>query len=71
MTGDEPLLTETGRGLTVFYRGKNLYSSSEPREGARRRAAAARLEDRSLVLVPGPGLGYGLEVLLERLPPGS
>ena len=68
MIEDEPLLEDTGRGTTVLYRGKNLYSSSEPREGARRRAAAARLEDRSLVLVPGLGLGYGLQTLLDRLP---
>ena len=71
MSADEPLLEDTGRGFTVIYRGKNLYSSSEPREGARRRAAAARLQDRSLVLVPGLGLSYGLEVLLEKLPAGS
>jgi hypothetical protein len=71
MNADEPLLKDTGRGCTVFYRGKNLYSASEPREAARRRAAAVSLQDRSLVLVPGLGLGYGLEVLLARLPAGS
>jgi len=71
MNEDEPLLRDTGRGFTVFYRGKNLYSAAEPREAARRRAAAVRLQDRSLVLVPGLGLGYGLEVLLARLPAGS
>jgi len=67
----EPLLSDTGKGLTVLHRGKNLYSPLEPREAARRRAASAPLQDRSLVLVPGLGLGYGLEVLLQRLPPGS
>ncbi len=71
MSEDEPLLVETGRGFTVLHRGKNLYSSSEPREAARRRAEAARLQERSLVLVPGLGLGYGLELLLEKLPAGS
>jgi hypothetical protein len=71
MSADEPLLEDTGRGFTVILRGKNLYSSSEPREAARRRAAAARLADRALVLVPGLGLGYGLELLLQKLPAGS
>jgi hypothetical protein len=71
MTEDEPLLKDTGRGLTLYYRGRNLYSSSEPREAALRRAAAARLQERSLVLVPGLGLGYGLEELLARLPAGG
>jgi hypothetical protein len=71
MSGDEPLLSDTGKGLTVLYRGKNLYSSQEPREAARRRAAVAGLQERSLVFVPGLGLGYGLEELLSRLPKGS
>jgi hypothetical protein len=71
MSADEPLLENTGRGFTVYYRNRSLYSSSEPREGARRRAAAARLADRALVLVPGLGLGYGLELLLQRLSAGS
>jgi len=30
MNADEPLLRDTGRGFTVFYRGKNLYSAAEP-----------------------------------------
>jgi hypothetical protein len=71
MSEDEPRLVDTGRGITVIHRGKNLYSSSDPREAARRRAEAVRLQERCLVLVPGLGLGYGLEVLLERLPAGS
>ncbi len=71
MSPDEPLLEDTGRGFTVYYRNRSLYSSSEPRAGAQRRAAAARLADRALVLVPGLGLGYGLELLLQRLPAGS
>jgi hypothetical protein len=71
MSEDEPLLVDTGRGFTILHRGKNLYSSSEPREGALRRAEAARLQERCLVLVPGLGLGYGLDRLLERLPAGS
>ena len=71
MSEGEPLLVDTGRGFTILHRGKNLYSSSDPRESARRRADAARLQERCLVLVPGLGLGYGLERLLERLPAGS
>jgi hypothetical protein len=71
MSEDEPLLVDTGKGFTVIHGGKNLYSSTEPREAACRRAEAARLQDRCLVLVPGLGLGYGLEILMERLPAGS
>ncbi len=71
MSEDEPLLVDTGRGFTILHRGKNLYSSSSPREGACRRAEAASPQERCLVLVPGLGLGYGLDRLLERLPAGS
>ena len=72
MNGDEPLLKDTGRGLNLNYRGKNLYSSLRaPGRGlpAGRRGPGARTA--CLVLVPGYGLGYGLEVLLSRLPAGS
>jgi len=68
MNEDEPRLRETGRGLTIQYRGRHLYSSRDPRSGPRRQARAVRLDPGSLVYVPSLGLGYGLRELLDRLP---
>jgi hypothetical protein len=71
MNEGEPRLADTGRGFTILYRGRQLYSPVDPRGGALQRVAAARLADRSLVFVPGIGLGYGLEELLRALPAHS
>jgi hypothetical protein len=71
MNEGEPRLEETGRGFTVRYRGRYLYSPVDPCGGALRRVASARLRERSLVYVPGVGLGYGLEALLRALPEHS
>ena len=71
MNQDEPRLVDTGRGLTILYRDRNLYSPTDPLGGARQRVATAGLLARSLVFVPGLGLGYGLEELLRALPEAS
>jgi len=70
MTETEPRLVDTGRGFTVTYRGKSLYSPADPRAAAVRRAEilAATLEPKTLLFVPSLGLGYGLPELLDRLP---
>ena len=70
MTEAEPRLVDTGRGFTVTYRGKSLYSPADPRAAAVRRAEslAAALEPRTLLFVPSLGLGYGLPELLDMLP---
>ena len=68
---DEPALIPTPEGPTVRYRGRLLYSSEAPRSSADRRARAAELPERALILVPSLSLGYGLGALLERCPPSS
>ena len=74
MKPDEPRLTDTGGGVTVVYRNRNLYSPADPIGSAlkrvRRFLAGPHLE-RSLVLVPSLGLGYGLQELLDGLPRSS
>jgi len=71
MASQPPLLVDTGRGLTIRYRQKLLYSSVDPRGAALRRARRIPLSEKTLVFVPSLGLGYGLAELLERLPAGS
>jgi hypothetical protein len=68
MTEAEPSLVDTGRGFTIFYRGKTLYSPRDPRGSAVRRVERLELQPRSLVFIPSLGLGYGLAELLEKLP---
>jgi hypothetical protein len=71
MSAGEPRLVDTGRGLTLRYRGRYLYSSRDPLAAPRRQAAEAALDPGTLVYVPCLGLGYGLTEVLERLPERS
>ena len=69
MTETQPRLVDTGRGPTVSYRGKSLYSPRDPRGAAVRRVKKLTIQPKTLVFVPSLGLGYGLAELLEKLPP--
>ena len=68
MTEAEPRLVDTGRGYTVHYKGKALYSSRDPLGAAVRRVTQLDIKPKTLVLIPSVGLGYGLRELLARLP---
>jgi len=68
MTEAEPRLVDTGRGYTVTYKGKTLYSPRDPRGAAVRRVERFNIQPGSLVFVPSLGLGYGLAELIEKLP---
>jgi hypothetical protein len=67
MDSGGPVLIDTGSGFTVKYKGKNLYSSVQPRERACKRADHLEIPGRTLVFVPSLGLGYGLSPLLKKL----
>ncbi|UCF98735.1 MAG: DUF115 domain-containing protein [Spirochaetaceae bacterium] len=68
MSDAEPRLVDTGRGFTVTYRGKTLYSPKDPKAGAARRVEKLLITPKTLVFIPSLGLGYGLRELLDRLP---
>ena len=68
MTEVEPRLVDTGRGYTITYRGKTLYSPRDPRAGAIRRVEKITFEPKTLVFIPSLGLGYGIPELLDRIP---
>jgi hypothetical protein len=70
MSSQHPLLVDTGRGLTIKYREKLLYSSVAPHQAATRRARKTPLAEKTLIFVPSLGLGHGLSELLDRLPAG-
>ncbi len=64
----EPRLVDTGRGCTVSYKGKTLYSPRDPRGAALRRVEGLEIQPGTLIFVPSLGLGYGLGELLDKLP---
>ncbi len=68
MDAEAPLLEDTGRGLTVYYRSRHLYSTQSPVASAERRAAGFAIPSHTLVLLPSPLLFYGVPLLLARLP---
>jgi len=68
MDAEAPLLADTRRGLTVYYRKRHLYSTQSPIASAERRASAVSVLPHTLILVPSPLLFYGVSVLLDRLP---
>lgn len=67
----EPRLEDTGRGLTVFFENRYLYSKYEPMLRPRRAAELAPIENRCIYVVPSPLLGYGLDILAKRIPNDS
>lgn len=67
----KPCLVETGRGLTVQFQNRFLYSRFDPSKNARLTAAQTIIQPETLVLCISPLLGYGLEVLLDNLNPSS
>lgn len=64
-------LEDTGRGLTVCWKGRYLYSPRDPSARPDRIAAAVPREHRCLYFVLSPLLGHGMEKLAERIPDDS
>jgi len=85
MSSDIPLLEDTGRGFTIFYKRKRLYSPHKPLESAVDRVKRLSLPadmaggekkktllaEKSLIFIPAIGLAYGFKELLEILPAES
>ena len=68
MNEDHPQCIDTGKGFTILYRGRHLYSPSNPRLAAEKRARRIKAAENTLFFVPSLGLGYGLAVLLRLIP---
>ncbi|HUX49409.1 MAG TPA: 6-hydroxymethylpterin diphosphokinase MptE-like protein [Spirochaetia bacterium] len=71
MEYDLPRLLPGDGGIQVKYRGKNLYSTIDPVASAERKARSVTIPPETIVIVPSPLLGYGLQVLVDRLPATS
>jgi len=70
-TTTDPCLKDTGRGLTISFKNRYLYSKHDPMLRPRRAAESAPIENRCIYVVPSPLLGYGLDILDKRIPDDS
>lgn len=68
---EKPLLIQTGRGFSVLYRNKYLYSKYNPQAAITAQIAALQIPNSTLILCLSPVLGYGLKELTEKLPASS
>ncbi len=68
MTDQNPLLENTGRGFTISYRGKHLYSSEDPIENVLKRVKSFSCKPKTLIFIPSPLLFYGIDILLTKIP---
>jgi len=71
MSQPQPSLLQTDDGYQVIFQNRTLYSPRSPAASADRRARAASLAPGTLVFLPSPLLGYGIDTLLKRLPKSS
>jgi hypothetical protein len=66
-----PRLVDTGRGFSLLYRNRHLYSRYDPSKNPLLTSHNALIKPETLVLCFSPLLGYGLDILLEKLHPSS
>lgn len=71
MNTDKPLLKDTGRGLTISYKNKYLYSKYNPLKSITRYINDIVLNDLTIYILPSPLLGYGLEEIRQHIPKTS
>ncbi len=71
MENENLLLINTGRGFSVLYRGRYLYSSTDPEKRAILRAEKTVLQNETLYILTSPLLFYGITEILSRLPMDS
>ncbi|MCI7546560.1 MAG: DUF115 domain-containing protein [Treponema porcinum] len=65
---DKPCLVETGRGFSVKYKDRLLYSKYDPQKNILQTVQSLKILPGTLILALSPCLGYGLGELSEKLP---
>lgn len=71
MKNSDPLLNDTGRGFSVLYKGRHLYSPTDPEKRAILRSDQIELQSDTLYFLSSPLLFYGVKELLSGLPENS
>ncbi len=64
---NEPRLVDTGRGFSVSYQNRLLYSRVDPSKNSLLALQRLQIKNETLYLCISPLLGYGLEHFLENL----
>lgn len=71
MDDSGPLLIDTGRGFSVLYKGRHLYSSTDPVKRTVLRSNQVTFQKDTLYILSSPLLFYGVEELITRIPESS
>src|SRR5574344_760445 len=67
---EKPCLVETGRGFSVSYKNRFLYSKYDPSKAVMQSVSALSVLPGTLILACSPCLCYGLKELCDSLPDG-
>ena len=65
---EQPSLIDTGKGFSVSYLGRLLYSRYDPSRNPLAAIKTTSIRNETLVICPSPVLGYALGELLDILP---
>lgn len=65
---EQPALIDTGKGFSVSYLGRLLYSRYDPSQNPLAVIKSTPLRNETLIICPSPVLGYALEELLDTIP---
>ncbi len=71
MTEPKPLLVDTGRGFSLYWRERWLYSRYDPARNPQAAAQTCVMQEQTLYLIPSPCLCFGIAELSEALPASS
>ena len=67
MKSDDPQLVETGRGYSVTFKERHLYSLKNPCQNILRSIEQIDIQQNTLVFIPSPLLFYGMDELLLKI----
>ncbi len=71
MDEHDPLLVDTGRGFSLQYGGRWIYSSRAPLDAPLRTVRTLAMQSETLYVVTSPCLWHGVAELVARLPESS
>ncbi len=69
-TIEKPCTVQTQQGFSVLYKNRYLYSKYSPKTAVLKFIETLTLLPDTLILCYAPVMGYGLQELLDKMPPG-